>query len=96
MEWSKLKHTTRCAVVHIICLILGILLLVFCSCDNETAIDGIVNRVEQTSDYGYKYKVQVKKFKFLPEIEGGHYYWFLTNDTLFVGDTIHIGKLKEE
>lgn len=32
-KWSELKHTTRCAIVDIICLILGILLLTFCSCD---------------------------------------------------------------
>lgn len=69
------------------------LLLIFSSCDNEVAINGIVNKVEQTTDYGYKYKVQVKKSKAFPEIDGGSYYWFLTNDTLFVGDTIHIGKI---
>lgn len=95
-KWSELNRTTRCTIVDIVCAVLCILLLVFCSCDNETAIDGIVNKVEQTRDYGYKYKVQVKKLKYFPEIDGGHYYWFLTNDTLLVGDTIHIGKLKEE
>lgn len=79
--------------MDIVCAVLCVLLLVFCSCDNETAIDGIVNKVEQTTDYGYKYNVQVKKCKGFPEIDGGGYYWFLTNDTLFVGDTIHIGKV---
>lgn len=92
MKWSELKHTTRCAIVDIVCAILCILLLVFCSCDNEVALDGVVNKVEQTTDYGFQFKVQVKKFNNFPVTDGGHYYWYLTNDTLFVGDTIHIGK----
>lgn len=79
---------------YLIVLIVAIIAICLCSCD-EVAQDGIVSTVEEAStleDY-YKYKVQVKKFIATPAIDGGNYYWFWTNDTLMVGDTIHIGKV---
>ena len=73
------------------------LLLLLSSC-GEVAQDGIVSTVQKTHsiENNYKYKVQVKKFITSSPINGGDYYWFWTNDTLMVGDTIHIGKLKEK
>lgn len=93
-KWSELNHTTRCVVVDIVCVALCILLLTFCSC-GEVAQDGTVSAVKETSsiENKYKYKVQVKKFVSSAPINGGDYYWFWTNDTLMVGDTVHIGKV---
>jgi hypothetical protein len=70
------------------------LLLLLSSC-NEIAQDGIVSTVKETSsiENKYKYKVQVEKFVSSAPVNGGDYYWFWTNDTLMVGDTIHIGKV---
>lgn len=73
-------------------IIFGVLLLL-CSCE-ELATDGIVNKVEQSTSFNYNFKVQVKKNNSLSEIYGGSYYWFLTNDTLLVGDTIRISKVE--
>jgi hypothetical protein len=88
-KWSELKHTTRCVA-------LCILLLAFCSC-GEIAQDGIVSAVEEASSTdNYKYKVEVKKFVTSAPINGGDYYWFWTNDTLMVGDTVHIGKVNSK
>lgn len=83
MKWSKLKYT-----------ILGILLLIFCSCE-EIVQDGTVSAVQETYsiENNYKYKVKVKKFMSSAPINGGDFYWFWTNDTLMVGDTIYIGKI---
>lgn len=89
-KWSELKHKTRRVA-------LCIPLLAFCSC-GEVAQDGTVSAVKEASsienNYNYKYKVEVKKFATSAPINGGDYYWFWTNDTLMVGDTIHIGKVK--
>lgn len=96
-KWSELNHTTRCVVVDIVCVALCILLLTFCSC-GEVAQDGTVSAVKETSsiENKYKYKVQVKKFISSAPINGGDYYWFWTNDTLMVGDTVHIGKVNSK
>lgn len=95
-KWSELKHTTRCAVVDAVCAVLCILLLTFCSC-GEIAQDGTVSAVEEASSTdNYKYKVEVKKFVTSATINGGDYYWFWTNDTLMVGDTVHIGKVNSK
>jgi len=97
MKWSELNHTTRCVVVDAICVALCILLLTFCSCD-EVVLDGTVSAVEEanSTENDYKYKVQVKKFVSSALIDGGNYYWFWTNDTLMVGDTVHIGKVNSQ
>lgn len=74
------------------------LLLLLSSCD-EVAQDGTVIAVEEMGSVessianSYKYKVQVKKFVSVAPVNGGNCYWFWTNDTLMVGDTIHIGKV---
>jgi hypothetical protein len=73
-------------------------MLCLCSC-TEKAQDGIVTRILQNSDdngSGYSFSVQVQKFKATSELNGDNYYWFLTNDTLQIGDTIHIGKICKE
>lgn len=73
-------------------------MLCLCSC-TEIAQDGIVTRILQGSDGGssqYSFSVQVQKLKPTSDLDGGKYYWFLTNDTLQIGDTIHIGKICKE
>jgi len=80
-------------------LLLFIAMLCICSCSTEKAQDGVVTRILQNSDSngsGYSFSVQVQKFKATSELNGGNYYWFLTNDTLQIGDTIHIGKICKE
>lgn len=73
--------------------------LLFCSCD-DTASDGVVVSVNQCNQYdnkyGYTFKVYVDRLKPLVLTDGGQGYWFLTNDTLQIGDTIHIGKICKE
>lgn len=73
------------------------IMLCLCSC-SEVAQDGTVSTVKETYsiENNYKYKVQVKKFVSSAPINGGDYYWFWTNDTLQIGDTIHIGKICKE
>ena len=94
-KWSELNHTTRCVIVDVVCVALCILLLTFCSCE-EIAQDGTVSAVEETNsiENNYRYKAEVKKFVTSAPIIGGDHYWFWTNDTLMVGDTVHIGKVK--
>ena len=79
-------------------LLLFIAMLCLCSC-TEKAQDGVVTRILQGYDGNsseYNFSVQVRKFKATSELNGGNYYWFLTNDTLQIGDTIHIGKICKE
>lgn len=69
--------------------------LLFCSCD-DTASDGIVTSVKLCDEYDYTFKVYVNRLKCLAQTDGGQGYWFFTNDTLQIGDTIHIGKICKE
>jgi len=77
--------------------LLFIVMLCLCSC-SEVAQDGIVSAVKEANsiENNYKYKVQVRKFVSSSLINGGDYYWFWTNETLQIGDTIHIGKICKE
>lgn len=55
MKWSELKHITRCAIVHIVCAILCILLLTFCSCDDyHYSQGGVITDIDKvnTDSYG--------------------------------------------
>lgn len=70
-------------------------MLCLCSCD-DTASDGVVASVKQCDKYDYTFKVYVNRLKPFPYIDGGQGYWLLTNDTLQIGDTIHIGKICKE
>lgn len=72
-------------------ILLGLLLLLS-SC-YEAVQDGVVTSVEADVNYGYQYKVKVKKLKVPDEAYGGPYYWLWTDEVLMVGDTIHIGKV---
>lgn len=65
------------------------------SCD-DTASDGVVASVKQCYEYDYTFKVYVNRLKPLESIDGGQGYWLFTNDTLQVGDIIHIGKICKE
>lgn len=76
-------------------LLLFMVMLCLCSCD-DTASDGVVASVEQCDQYDYTFKVYVNRLKCLVQIDGGQGYWLFTNDTLQIGDTIHIGKICKE
>lgn len=74
---------------------LFMVMLCLCSCD-DTASDGVVASVKQYDQYDYTFKVYIERFTCLPLIDGGQGYWLFTNDTLQIGDTIHIGKICKE
>ena len=76
-------------------LLLFVVMLCLCSCD-DTASDGVVVSVGQDNNYHYNYKVYIQRLEPLPLIDGGQGYWLFTNETLQIGDTIHIGKICRE
>lgn len=62
-----------------------------CSCE-EIVSDGVVTTIDKEEIHSnYTFRVRIKKNESVPEAFGGGYYEVLTNDTLQVGDTIHIG-----
>lgn len=55
-KWSELKHTTRCAIVDVICAVLCILLLTFCSCDDyHYAQGGVITDIDKIDANGHVY-----------------------------------------
>lgn len=65
------------------------------SCD-DTASDGVVTNVKQYGHYNYTFKIYVNRLEPLAYMDGGQGYWLFTNDSLQIGDTIHIGKIGKE
>ena len=76
-------------------LLLFMATLCLCSCE-DIASDGTVASVKQCDEYDYTFKVYVNRLKPLAYIDGGQGYWLFTNDSLQIGDTIHIGKICKE
>lgn len=92
-KWLELKHTTRCAIVDIFCVIACILLLTFCSCDNYHYADGGVitevkvyatKKMSNGELYGSKYRCKIKGF--------GYYNGFRTDFYLLTDSLYQVGQ----
>lgn len=75
-------------------LIIAIIAICLCSCTNHDYCNrhfenGVVERVERSYAYA-KFKVLVRERG--RDASNIFYYYFYTNDTLQVGDTVYIGK----
>ncbi|WP_287385661.1 hypothetical protein [Lachnospira sp.] len=96
-KWSELKHTTRCVIVDIVCTVLCILLLTFCSCDDyHYAKGGIITEVKvhcdkkmangEYLDARYRCKVKCSSF-----YNGFSTDFYLLTDSLYqVGQRVQI------
>lgn len=92
MKWSELKHTTRCAIVDIACVIACILLLTFCSCDNchHYAQGGVITDIwkERTDDGHTYFKCKVHCHKTYRDFPTDFY--LLTDSNYHIGDWVEI------
>ena len=90
MKWSELKHTTRCAIVDIVCAILCILLLTFCSCDDyHYAQGGVITDIDKVTNYGHTYfRCKVHCHKTWIGLSTDFY--LLTDSTYQIGDWVQI------